>query len=332
MDYGKIIGETFGVIWKEKKLWLFAIIGLSLSALSTGLYMAWYFDWYGNFLSNLTGSAFPYSGNPEMIMRRMIGSMGWLFGGMSFMLCASLIGYIINLVMRGGSIAEADLAWQGESVDVGRGARRGASHGLHLFIIDLLWWVLPAVLVFGGMACGLLFMFGGIAAGESAGDETGAVFAMLGSMFAFFGVMACLGILIAVLQGIFSPLMYQATVLGGRSPGDAIKEGFSLARKNIGPMVIFLLVMFALHVGVQFIIQLASLPLMGGWMSSWFGLMMSMSEGATPQYAGPNAVLLFLGGMTVAAATLLGRSFSQTFGLTMYARVYRQLTAAEPAD
>ncbi len=134
MDYGKIVSETFGIIWKEKKLWLFGIIGLSLSALSSGLYLAWYFNWYGNFLSNFMNPALLDSGDPAMIMETLMGSMGWLFGGMGFMLCASLIGYILNLVMRGGTISEADLAWEGGSVEVGRGSRSGASHGLHLFI------------------------------------------------------------------------------------------------------------------------------------------------------------------------------------------------------
>ena len=333
MDYGKIVSGTFGVIWKEKKLWLFGIIGLLLSALTSGLFMAWYFNWYGNFISNLMSPGFIDSDDPAVIIQTIIGNMGWLFGGMSFMFCASLIGYVINLVMRGGTISEADLAWEGESVDIGRGTRNGAGHGLYLFIVDLLWWLLPAVLIGVGMACGFLFLFGGIglAANTSSGEE-GTVFAIMGSIFAFVGVLACLGFLISILQGVFAPLMYQSVVLGKHSIGAAISEGFNLARRNIGPMVIFLIIMFVLNLGVQFLIQMASLPLMGGWMAGWVGMIRDISsEGGMPSMSGTNGVLLFFGGLLLALATLLGQSFMQTFSLTMYARVYRLLTHEETA-
>jgi len=334
MDYGKIVSGTFGVIWKEKKLWLFGIIGLLLSTFASGLYMAWYFNWLGDFLSNLISPGFIESDDPAVIIQTIMGNIGWLFGGMSFMFCASLIGYVINLVMRGATISEADLAWEGDSVDIGRGARNGAGHGLYLFIVDLLWWLLPAVLIGVGMACGFLFLFGGIglAANAPSGEDAGAVFAIMGSVFAMICVLGCLGLLITVLQGIFAPLMYQSVVLGKRSIGAAISEGFSLARHNIGPMVIFLIIMFVLNLGVGFLIQMASLPMMGGWMAGWVGMIQNISEGGMPSMSGTNGFLLFFGGLLVALATLLGQSFMQTFSLTMYARVYRLLTHGETAS
>lgn len=334
MDYGKIVSGTFGVIWKEKKLWLFGVIGLLLGALASGLYLAWYFNWYGDFLSSLVSLEYIESDDPVVILETLMGSMSWLFGGMSFMFCVSIIGYIINLVMRGGTISEADLAWEGESVDIGRGARNGAGHGLHLFIVDLLWWLVPAVLMFAGIACGVLFLFGGIGAAVNAPSEqdAGAIFAIMGSVFTMICVLGCLGLLITVLQGIFAPLMYQSVVLGKRSIGAAISEGFSLARHNIGPMVIFLIIIFVLNLGVQFLIQMASLPLMGGWMVGWVGMIQDLSQGGMPSPSGANGVVLFFGGLLVALATLLGQSFMQTFSLTLYARVYRLLTPQESTD
>ncbi len=331
MDYGKIVSGTFGVIWKEKKLWLLGIIGLCLGSIASGLYLAGYFNWYGNFMSDIMSLSVIESDDPAVIIEAMMGSMGWLFGGMTFLFCASIIGYIINLVMRGATISEADKAWSGESVDISRGARSGAGHGLHLFIVDLLWWVLPAVFIFAGMACGFLFLFGGIglAANSPSGDDAGAVFAILGSVFAMIGVLACLGLLFSILQGIFAPLMYQSVVLGKRSIGAAIGEGFKLARQNLGPMVIFLIILFVINLGVQFIIQMASIPLMGGWMAGWIGMVQDLSAGGMPSMPAANTVVLLFGGLLLAIVTLLGQSLMQTFSLTLYSRVYRLLTPEE---
>ena len=332
MNYGEIISGTFRIIWREKKLWLFGLIGLALSALASGVYMASAMNWQSSFIANMSRPEFYNSADPESMFAAMFTSMGWLFGGMGFMLCVGLIGYVINLIMRGATIAEADRAWAGEKVEVERGARVGANRGLYLFVVDLLWFLLPSLILFAAWACGLLLMFGGIAAGANANaDSAAAAFASLGSMFAFFGIVGCFALIIAVVKGIFSPLMYQEAVLGEQSLGAAIKKGYSLARENLGPMVIFMLVMFVIYVISQTILQIASLPLMGVWMSNFFGMMGDFSDemvNIPPPSAG-NQALLFLGGLFYGAVMLLLHSFSQTFALTMYARVYRQLTTGE---
>lgn len=327
MNYGEIIVDSFHVIWREKKLWLLGIIGLCIGAIASGSYMASWFNWQSNFMASLTDPGFLASGDPEEMIRTILGRMGGLVGGMAIMGCASVIGYIVNLVMRGATIGEAGRAWRGDSVDISRGASAGAQNGLYIFLIDLLWWIVPALLMLCGAIAGIILFATGLGVVMSAGEESaGAVFASIGTMFAFAGVLACVAFLVAIARGLFGPLMYQSLVLGDNSLGDAIKEGWSLAKNNLGPMVLFLLFLFVLQLVLQMIIQFASYPLMGVWMAGWIGMRVGLVETGilAPPSLG-NSLLLVFGGLFVALVTLLVNSFLQTYALTLYARVYRIL-------
>lgn len=330
MDFGEAFSGTLKLIWRQKKLWGLGMLGVLLSALGLSIYLGVGVNWYTRFMAFALDPALQQGLPPDEVTERMFRSMAGLFSALGVLGCLSLIGYIVSLITRGAIIGEAGGAWGGDSVQVRRGLRTGASKALAIFAIDIVWW-LPIVLVFGCIyLVGAGLMVGAIGAVEEtgAGGEAGAFVGMMGGIFGFIGLIACLGLLIAVIQGIFAPLMYQSAVQGGRNIGDAIREGFVLARRNLGNMVILLIIVFLMTLAGGVITQLASLPIVGASFSGFSTLFAELGQSSSIQPPGPiNTLLLLLGGLLVGLATLVVNGFLQAFNLALYARAYQQFSA-----
>jgi len=332
MPYGEIFVGTFKTIWRHKKLWLFGLLGLSLIALGNGMYMGivlnWERHWFG-----LLGDTLQRPGGPGP--DQMLSGVVWIFVGMGVMALASLLGYLINLVMRGATINEAAVAWQGERSETERGLRAGVARALHIFVIDLLWWLPGLIFIGGGYVLGIIVYTGAMGTIPNNISDKNMIAVMLLSTL---GLIACIFALILVfglLYGILGPLMYQSAVQGQRDLGTAIKEGWRLARAHLGPMFIFWLLTLALWLGLRLLVSLVTLPLvlpwMGSWLRSWLTFMEQVRRGAQPTMPPLGAVpwgWVFLSVLGSTIVTWLYMSFLQTFTLTMYAEVYRRLTGA----
>lgn len=235
MPYGEIFSGTFRVLWREKRLVLLSLLGIVLTALSTGISTGGATGWYGNFIRIMSDPALLQS---DAVPNELVSSMTLLFGGIGIAMIFRLIGYFINLAMRGGVISEAARAWRGGHVEVGRGARRGAHHALRLFGLDIVW-ILPAIILIGGVI--MLVVTPAVLGNSSASDSTLSGLAGGGFLLGFCTII-CLTFLYAILQAVFAPLMYQSAVQADRGLGHAIKEGWALARANLGSMFIFALI------------------------------------------------------------------------------------------
>ena len=246
------------------------------------------------------------------------------------MLC-SLLGYVVNLIMRGATMNEAALAWEGGSTQTGRGISAGAGRGVYVFLLDLLW-LLPGIV----LGCGSAIAFTVLLLGAgSASDNSGAVGAVLLTLLAAICGVVCLGLLVALFSGVFSPLMYQSAVVGRRSLGQAVGEGWRLAQANLGAMIILVLLLFVLGILVNIVVSILSLPLlvpwMGSFMSDWSWAVESASRGepfAMPQF---RSGWLVVAGLWSALLAWLSTGFMQSFRLVLYAEVYRRLTGTRTA-
>ncbi len=132
--------------------------------------------------------------------------------------------------------------------------------------------------------------------------------------------------------------MYQSAVAGRRDIGGAVSEGWRLAQRNLGGMIIFwlllLLVGFVLGALVQAVNALFSLPLMTSWISGMTGMMQGYGGGFVPMMrtSGP---LLVIAGLVSAVLAFLINTFTQTLNLTVYSGAYQHLTGlglAAPAE
>ncbi len=212
----------------------------------------------------------------------------------------------------------------------GAGCGRARQRAVYVFLLDLVW-VLPALLL--GLL-GFVAFFGVTAVTISAARDQsgGGLIPVTWVSFVCCGL--CIGVLYYLVWAIFSPLMYQSAVAGRRDFSRAVGEGWTLARKNLGAMIIFwillALVGFVLGALQQLLNALVSAPLMG----SWFGAMNSMMQGfgrsAMPviQTSGP---VLLVFGLASAVLAFLINTFTQTLNLTLYSGVYEHLTGIAPA-
>lgn len=263
------------------------------------------FDWFKRFLLGY------------MLMLSLFGVLG-------------LLSYIINLIARGALIAEASMAWNDEPVELGRGFRQGLRKAAAFFLLDMLW-ILPWIVAF---FLGLLFIgavigvFVGGTASMSGTESPGFFFSLIGSFFLIFGIMLCLGLIYGLFRGVFAPLMYQASAAGDKPLGDAIREGWELARNHLGPMIIVLLLLWAIQLGLSLAIRFFSLPFTWMMMGPWLEMMNNLEQGASPVDIAPmHWLVIFIASVGTGFLFWLWYSLSQTISLTLYARVYQELRA-----
>ncbi len=333
MDYGAIVTDTFKLIWEEKKLWVISAIGLSCSAVLSMMYMGSVMGWQMNMMASLPMFTGAITENEmlDWFKRFLLGYvlMLSLFGALG------LLSYIINLIARGALIAEANMAWNDESVELGRGFRQGLRKAAAFFLLDMLW-ILPWIVVF---LLGLLFMgvvigvfVGGIAS-MSGAESPGFFFSLIGSFFLIFGIMLCLGVIYGLFRGVFAPLMYQASAAGDKPLGDAIREGWELARNHLGPMIIVLLLLWAIQLGLSIIVRILSFPFTWMVMGPWLDMMNSLEQGALATNISPvHWGVLIIASVGMGFLFWLWYSLSQTISLTLYARVYHELRATPAQD
>lgn len=325
MPFGEIFTGAFQRIWHHKKLWLLAMLGLALGGIGMLIYSLLAGQWMGGYFSFINRMMRnPYT-LPGTALSDMMGSMTTLWVGGALAGLLGLVGYIVNLVMRGAIISEANRAWQGQPTDTRRGLQRGLSRAIYVFLIDLAWWV-PGILLAGvGIVLFVLLIAGSAAASET--NRAGGLIAS--SWIAFLCCGGCAGLLYYLAFAILSPLMYQSAVAGERSTGAALSEGWSLAKAHLGAMIIFwlLLVLVGIVFGViqQAVGTVASVPMLSGWFRMMADTMQGLNRGALPVIPTISGPLLAFAGVISTLLWFLISTFTQTLNLTLYAGVYQRL-------
>jgi len=330
MSYGEIFVGTFRQIWQHKKLWLFGLLATLLSSVGLGIYQLFGIRGQSDYMS-----MFPRMlENPDRIPpgfgAEVMASLSTLWIGVSLLVLFGLVGYIVSLVMRGAIMHEAAIAWAGGETDTSRGVSAGVGRAVYVFLLDLVWGIVPLIL---GCGVGTGFLVLMVTAVASRGNEGWGVFLAL-VLFAFLCSAVLIGLLLAVFTAIFPPLMYQSAVVGGRSFGAAIREGWWLAVSNLGSMIIFWLLVTLLTVVLNAIIQAVTLPLtlpwMGEWMTDWTAAMDNFMRDGQLDMPPLRAGWLIISGLVSVTLSLIVNSFLVTFRHTLYAEVYRRLTGEVP--
>ncbi len=264
---------------------------------------------------------------PERYFSTMMSSLVWLWVGMGIWLVVGLVGYIVNLVMRGATMNEAAVAWDGGRTKTGRGVSAGAGRAVYVFVLDLLW-LLPGLL----LACGGVSAFAAViaaaVAASNGGNEAGGAFVL--TIIVALCCVFCLALFVGVLSAVFAPLMYQSAVAGRRGLGAAISEGWQMAKANLGAMIIFAILLWVLNIVLGMLVSLLTvpftLPWLGSWMRGFSGMMESAGRGIPPQMPQfGNMGWLLVATLVSGFLTWLTASFMQSFRLTLYAGVYRHL-------
>jgi hypothetical protein len=334
MPFGEIFTGAFQRIWQHKKLWLLAMLGLALTAAGMMISSLLTARWMGSYFAFITRMM----RNPGLMPGRALGdfmsSMSWIWVLGALVGLLSLVGYIVNLVARSAIINEAAHAWRNDATDTGRGLRQGARRAVYVFLLDLMW-LLPVLLI----GLGALIAFFALVAGTAAAARQNSAGGLVAtSWVTFICCGACLGLLYYLVYVIFSPLMYQSVVAGRRDFGSAVSEGWSLARANLGTMIIFwlllLLVSLVLSALRGVVDGIVSLPVMSSWFQAMTSMMQGFGQGVVPatrMLSGPLFVLL---GLASTVLWFLIATFTQALNLTLYAGAYQHLTGGDsvPAE
>ncbi|MGE5602693.1 MAG: hypothetical protein ACM30E_06555 [Nitrososphaerales archaeon] len=331
MPFGELFTGAFQRIWWHKKLWLLAMLGLALTGVGMIISSFLSARWMSSYFAFIAG----IMRNPGLMPGRAFGnfmssmSSLWVLGALVALL--SLIGYVINLVARSAIINEAAHAWRNQATDTGRGLAQGSQRAIYVFLLDLLWLLPALVLGLGGLIAFFVLTAGTVAAARQ--DGGGGLIVTSWVAFACCG--ACLGLLYYLVFVIFSPLMYQSAVAGRRDFGSAVSEGWSLARANLGAMIVFWLLLlltgFVLSALRGIFDAIFSLPLMSGLFQSMSNMMQGFGQGfvpATRMLSGPLFVVLSL---VSTVLWFLIATFTQALSLTLYTGVYQHLTGVGPA-
>jgi hypothetical protein len=329
MPFGEIFTGTFGQIWRHKRLWLFGLLGLALSSVGMLIYQVFQYRWQGAWFSMVGDMLKSPEMAPEWYFRNMMSTLVWLWAGLGLWMIVGVIGYVVNVVMRGATMSEAAITWGGGRTRTGRGLAAGVGRGVYVFLIDLLW-LLPGLL----LTCGGIGAFGAAIAAVAAsdgGDEAGGGFVL--TIITVLCCVFCLALLVGLLSAVFAPLMYQSAVAGQHSLGTAIREGWGMAAANLGAMIIFAILLWVLNIALGMLVSLLTfpfvLPWMGSWMKDWGAIMESASRGVSPQMPQfGNMGWLVVAVLVSGVLTWLTSSFMQSFRLTLYAGVYRHLGGA----
>ncbi len=335
MPYGAIFSNTLRLIWKEKKLWLFAIIGLLLSALVSLIYLVQVLNWQSAMLAFATDPAGISNVDSDAFFSTVVGGVRTIFGGITLMGAAGLIGYILNLIMRGATISEADQVLAGGDADVGRGSRVGLSRALRLFGVDLLWWIPLLVILVSGVVYGWnsISSYIGLFSGghESTAELVASFNSIVSGLSNTVAILSCLTLVFIVLRVLFAPLMYQSAVQGKVSFFGALKQGFGLAISNLGAMIVFLILILILQIVLVIILLLLAVPLMGIWMSSWTNQMIGFFMGSEAA-SGAGSTLAIIASLILALLVFLASTYVQSFKLSLYANMYRRLTGGSAEE
>lgn len=324
MDYGGILADSIKLIWRERKLLALVFLGSSLLALAFIIYFGGVMGGQMQMMTLPMDMSYEDAGDAVLkaafLYLTSLGAAGIL----------GLIGYFINLAARAGVVAEAARAWQGEKVNIRRGMHHGLRKAAAYFALDMAW-ALPVILVslFVGTMSMIFFfeVLDGILAEQPVNDP-GIFLSTMTGAFAVMGVILCLLLLYGIARGAFSPLMYQASVIDDQPIGDAIREGWRLSKANLGAMLVFFILMWAVQLGLSIVIRVFSLPFSLMAMLPWFRMMNSLQNGAIPTTANTtNWLMVFVAATGIGVLTWLWLSISQTLYLTFYARVYQELAA-----
>lgn len=339
MPYSEIISTAFRTVWREKPLWLFGLMGTLLASLATGLSMGGMFAWQQSIMTQLMALTMTQQLDYLTVARILTVNLRGASSLWGVFACVTVLSYIVNLIMRAATVSEAGRALAGERSQAERGLGAGAGRAIYFFFLDLLWW-LPVVVIF---ACVAGLALAGVA-GLLSGVNSQNPYDITADVAGFFGLLlssiACLGgllLLYSILRGIFAPLMYQAVGLSADPQhrlgfGASLRHAGKLARAHLGAMLVFLVFLFGVGIAISLILRVFTIPLTGLWSLNMMSTIEDVANGVPP--ALPSALdrtSLYLIGLLFGLVSWLLTAFVQTFGLTLYAEVYRRLHAADAA-
>jgi hypothetical protein len=244
MDFGRILGRAWEIIWRWKILW---VLGF-LAALGQG--------------SSGLNSSYQFGG--QDLQRGNLPNINWpvLGGALAALACLGLLVgialLIISIIARGGLVAGVAQVEDEGRTSFARAWAVGATRFWTLLGISVLT-ALPIILLVIAMMLGIFALAGGTAILSRQGDQSLAP--VLGGLFACLCPGFCLIFVLSLVLGQIQIYADRAAILEGLNWTAAFSRGWQVLRNNLGPTVVLWLIFFVLSLVIGAIVLAITLPI-----------------------------------------------------------------------
>ena len=321
MDYGRLVSRSFEVVRRYRTLWLFGFL-LALTGGSGGGDIANSISW------NFDGGSSRGGNLPSLPpgIWQMIAVI------IAIVVCIAILWLVFSIVLRFvsrgalvGLVAELEASQTAPTVR--RGFRIGADRfwpllgialliNIPLFLVSIILIVIAAVPILTTLLP-LLSTAGGRPPDQLVGLVIGGA---LGSVLLF-----CCAILFLVLVQLvlrpFYEFFIRSCVIARRGTLDAIREGYHLARGNLGNTLILYILIIAIGIGFGLLMIPVALILIG------IPVGVGLAIGAAANSALPGVVVGLIIGIPMLLLLLFISGLFQAFESTLWTEGYLAMTA-----
>ena len=279
IDVTKILKRAWNILWSYRALWIIGMI-LALTTAST-LPNGNNSGWRENVRDQQTGDPFPLPTRQDlqdaweqmqqeldwMPWRMHISTQEWTtvvwvtIGLVASLLLLGVVSAIARYVAETATICMVDeYERTGNKVSLRQGLRYGWSRtAWRMFLISLLIGLPVFLLVVGGLAIGIVIFI--LVIGDNTLFSTAGIVALIGLVF----LLIFLGVILGVLLNLLRDFFWRACALEGVGVGEAIRQGWSMVRRNWKSVGLMWLVMIAVRIGLVIALVIAffiSLPVL----------------------------------------------------------------------
>lgn len=324
MDYGQILRRAWQITWKYKFLWVFGFAIALCRGQGGGGGSFNFSDTFSR--GDMQNRNIPIS--PEVLrqIEQFVNSpafWGLIVGLIVLILLLSLLSIAIGAYARGALVRSVNRIENGEGIDFRQAWEEGKISFRPLFWLELIL-SLPS-LVIGLSILGIMLVFflnlmrSGILTSEFSPDELVRQLGLLApfALVAFCGLI-CLGLIIQLLVAIFTVFGSRAIVLEERSVMASFGRAWEVFTKNLGPILLFALILFGINLVVGIVLAIPIAILFAG--------IIVLSIGATISGLWPVLIVIVVGMVFIIAilSALVGGVY-RVFVETLWTLVYRQL-------
>ena len=116
MPYGEIVTDSFRLLWRQKRLLLFSLLGFLIIMIGLAIYQYSTLGIMNGYLSMMGAIVSDPYGDPSAAIENLGATGLGMLAGFGALGLLSLIGYVVNLFMRAATLQEAREAWSGRPV------------------------------------------------------------------------------------------------------------------------------------------------------------------------------------------------------------------------
>lgn len=303
MDYGRILGRAWEIVWRWKILWLLGF----LAALGQGT----------------SGVNTTYNFGQQDLQNGTLPNINWplLGGALAALACLGLLVglalLIISIIARGGLIAGVAQVEDEGSTTFARAWAAGATRFWTLLGITVLT-ILPIILLVIVLMIAIFALAGGTAILSTQSDRS--VGPIMGMLFTCLCPGFCLIFILAIVLGQIQIYADRAAMLEGLNWTAAFGRGWQVLKANIGPTVVLWIIFLVLSLVIGAIVAAITLPIVLPLVA------LLGRDGASPP---SGAVWVPICGLGL-LATVLGALISSivtAFTSATWTLAYRRLTA-----